>query len=95
MDTEKLEDFVESGIVSAILALMFTAVTCYLWATQNPVTADLLAVNIIVVQQYIQNRDKKAVVAGAVAGGAAVDGLQQSQAPLPGAFVPEPEADDR
>jgi hypothetical protein len=48
----------EGGLLRArgVLALLFSGTTCYLWATGDPVPAELIAINATVVGVYFGAR---------------------------------------
>ena len=57
---KSLSDFLGSFHVQmqSVLALMFSAASCYLWVTKGVVPQDLLLINGIVVAFYFGNKAK-------------------------------------
>lgn len=50
-------------VVGGILALAFSSATIYLWTSGQPVPSDLLVINAVVVQNYVNTQNQKSVVA--------------------------------
>lgn len=53
-----------TGSVRAIITLVFTGVTAFLFATQQPVPDGLLAIDAVVVYAYYQKRQTDQLVQG-------------------------------